>query len=140
MTSFFKTIAGAAAAVFLLGGSVLAETYHGLNNVAPKAGFSDVDRAYPDMNEKYVRYGKSMNLAKIRRVKLSQSRDDVTRILGKPVTAANDGSLYFVINLPYLKSSQFVCQYRVFFDSDEVVSATVWRRPQCANLVTGKLK
>lgn len=140
MTIFLRTIGAATAAVFLFGSSVLGESYHGLNNVAPKAGFNDVDRAYPDMDKKYVRYGRSIDLAKMRRVKLGQSPEDVTRILGKAVSTAKDGSLYFVINLPYLKSSQFVCQYRVFFDSEKVVSATVWRRPQCANLVTGKLK
>lgn len=129
-----------AATIFLIVGGAFAGGYQGLNNVAPNEGFSDVSRAYPNMNEHYVRYGKSLNLSHIRSVRLGQTQDSVSRVLGQPVAEAGDGSWYFVLNLPYLKRSQFVCQYRVFFDSDKTVSATVWRRPQCADIVTGKLR
>ena len=37
--------------------------------------------------------------------------------------------------LDYPQSHTLVCQYRVFFDADGRVEETVWRRPQCADVI-----
>lgn len=120
-------------------GTAAAENYSGLNVIAPSASFDDVSRTYSSMNATYVRYGKNMTVDQVRKVSLGQYKSDVTGVLGKPISANNDGSWYYEINLPYRTKNKFVCQYRVYFDDTDKVTATVWRRHQCADLVTGKL-
>lgn len=122
---------------FLPAGASWAEVT-GLNVVAPEEGFPRVWRDYPDMDETYVRNGTSRTPAQMRRVALGQTKQQLVGAAGQPVSANEDGSWNFNINLPLPQRNELVCQYRVYFDEDGRISGTAWRRPQCADIVTGK--
>lgn len=111
----------------------------GLNVVAPDAGFSDVERSYAGMDETYARSGTARSAQQMRKVALGQDKAALVRYAGKPVLANQDGSWDFDIRLPANdRRSTLVCQYRVYFDTEQKVSGTAWRRPQCAEIVIGK--
>lgn len=111
-----------------------------LNDVNPRAGFSSVERAYPDMDARYARTGTPRNLAAVRSIAVGQSLSDVEALLGQPVSRRGDGSREFHIALPLSQRDQLICQYRIFFDDDGEVESAVWRRPQCADLVLGRMQ
>ncbi|RWR48351.1 hypothetical protein EOW65_10545 [Sinirhodobacter ferrireducens] len=111
----------------------------GLNVVAPDAGFSNVERNYAEMDEKYARSGTARSAQQMRKVALGQDKAALVRYAGKPVSANQDGSWDFDIRLPAKdRRSTLVCQYRVYFDAAQKVSGTAWRRPQCADIVVGQ--
>lgn len=110
----------------------------GLNTVAPEADFPNVERRYADMDARYARAGTARSAQQMRKVALGQSKGVLVRYAGQPVSANADGSWNFDLRLPANdRRSTLVCQYRVYFDDAQKVAATAWRRPQCADIVTG---
>lgn len=118
----------------LLGGCV-AQTGGSLDQVNPGAGFSQVSKAYPDMDARYVRVGAPRTISEVRRISVGQSRSDLQAVLGRPAVQNGDGSYEFHLSLPLTGRDRLICQYRVFFDGEGKVSRAVWRRQQCADLV-----
>ena len=110
----------------------------GLNIVAPDRGFQRVWRAYPDMDARFARTGSLRSLDQVRRVAIGQGKQQLQSAIGRPVVGYPDGSWEYSLSLPLRGKDRLVCQYRVYFDDADLVRATVWRRPQCAGLVTGK--
>lgn len=110
-----------------------------LNQVNPRVGFSSVTRAYSDMDARYVRAGTRREIAQVRRVAVGQSMAELQAVLGRPALGYDDGSWEFHLSLPLTGRDRLICQYRVFFDGQGGVENAVWRRPQCANLVRGRL-
>ena|SRR5690554_3282172 len=133
-----KSRVGGALAALFLAGAALADT-NGLNQIDPHRGFSNVWRAYVDMDEPYVRNGTTRSVEQIRRIAVGHTKQQVMRDAGQPVSANQDGSWNFDINLPLPQRNELVCQYRVYFDADDRVTGSVWRRPQCAEIVVGRL-
>ncbi len=119
-------------------GSAVAQGADLLNEVSPNAGFSSVSRAYPDMDARYARTGTRRDIAQVRRVAVGQSRSDLQAVLGRPAIRNGDGSSEFHLSLPLTGGDRLICQYRVFFDGQDTVERAVWRRPQCADLITGR--
>jgi len=107
--------------------------------VDPDAGFTSVSRKYPELNAPYSREGMRLRIAGIRSVKVGMSRAELQRALGRPAVGYSDGSLEFHLSLSLTGRDRLICQYRVFLDDQNTVERAVWRRPQCADLVFGRL-
>ena len=129
------------AALFLVPAGLAGAQQHTdpLNGVNTRAGFSSVDRAYPQMNARYARKGTPRDIATVRSVAVGQSQTEVEALLGKPASRNSDGSREFNLSLPLNQRDRLICQYRVFFDGAGTVERAVWRRHQCADLVLGRL-
>ena len=132
-----SVLTGMAAALALSFAGMAAAEVDGLNQVDPDRGFARVWRAYTDMDARFVRDGTPRSAAQMRGVAIGQTKAELTGLTGQPVSANRDGSWNFNIKLPLPQRNQLVCQYRVYFDDDERVTGSVWRRPQCADIVTG---
>ncbi len=109
-----------------------------LNVLGPEKGFRRVSRAYPDMDAEFVRRGTPKTVAQVRRIDIGSSKTQVVRAIGQPVSAYKDGSWNFNVSFRLPQGNRLICQYRVYFDQTDHVAGTVWRRPQCANIATGK--
>lgn len=106
-----------------------------MNGVNPRAGFSSVERAYPEMDARYARKGTERDIATVRSVAVGQSQAEVEALLGTPANHHGDGAREFNLSLPLNQRDRLICQYRIFFDDDGEVERAVWRRHQCADLV-----
>lgn len=109
-----------------------------LNLVDSARDFPERGRAYPDMDERYVRAGNERPLTQVRSVAKGQDKRALVGALGQPVSAYGDGSWNFNVSLRLEDENRLICQYRVWFDENERVVGSVWRRPQCAALVIGR--
>jgi outer membrane protein assembly factor BamE (lipoprotein component of BamABCDE complex) len=128
MRSYFALLGAA----IMIAGSAAADAL-AIQQVDPTAGFNDVTRAYPDMDERYVRLGESKSPRQIQRIALGQSKRQLTAILGNPVSADQFGRWNFEVNLPLTRKDELVCQLKVSFDENDLVSGVTWRRSQCAD-------
>lgn len=106
-----------------------------LNIVDPGRGFPDVSRTYASLDAEFARDDRFRSVERVRQVAIGSTRDEVQRAIGQPVSGFSDGSWNYNIALDYPQSHTLVCQYRVFFDADGRVEETVWRRPQCADVI-----
>lgn len=112
----------------------------GLNLLGTKADFPRVWRAYPDMDARFERPGTPQTIERVRSLAIGDSKQQLVRAVGQPVSAYEDGSWNFNVALPLPQGNRLICQYRVFFDAEERVSGSIWRRPQCADLVVGNIR
>jgi len=106
-----------------------------LNVVAPQENWPRVSRSYPSMDEVFSRTGVPRSVTQVRRVQIGATKSQLVNVVGRPVAQSRDGSWYFSLGLPLPQGNRLICQYRVFFDADEFVSGTAWRRPQCADII-----
>lgn len=106
-----------------------------LLRVDPDRGFSQVERDYPDMDERYSREGRPLSLEEIRSLAAGASKEEVQFILGSPDVIHSDRAWEFHLALPLTERDSLICQYLVTFDGNARVEDAVWRRPQCADLV-----
>ena len=121
-------------------GAATAQGVDPLNEVNPRVGFSSVSRAYADMDARFVRKGNERTVAQVRRIALGQTAQSLQPALGHPAYGYEDGSYEYLVSLPLTGTrDRLICQYRVFFDGEGKVERAVWRRPQCADLVLGRL-
>lgn len=128
-------IAMVLSALLPMGGTAMADI-DVLNLLDPKREFSRVGRAYGDMDARYVRVGTPRSLAQVRSIAIGESKQDLQGAIGRPAFAHSDGSWEFHLALPLTQRDSLICQYRVYFDAGERVKGTVWRRPQCADLIS----
>ena len=120
----------------VLAGCVAGFAPNRLNMLDPSEDFARAWRAYPDMDARYARAGTRDQIASVRQVALGQDIKAVEAAIGKPVLTNPDvGYSEFNISLQQAGRDRMICQYRVYFDKAGKVTASVWRRPQCANLV-----
>lgn len=110
-----------------------------VNEVDPRVGFTSVEREYQTMNPRYSRRGNQLKVAEVRRVTPGQTLPELEAVIGQPALVYSDGSLEFHLSLPLTERDQQVCQYRIFLDAEGRVTRGVWRRHQCAGIVTGQL-
>ena len=137
MTSFKRAAVlsfGMITTVFLSLHSAHAEV-DALNVLASEKEFPRVSRSYSSMDARPERLGTHLSVSQVRRVALGDSQRELVQTIGNPVSAYKDGSWNFNLALPLPQRNRLVCQYRVFFDSEKRVSGTIWRRPQCAEMV-----
>lgn len=118
-------------------GGMAAVIENTLNQVYSEREFSRVGRAYSDMDRRYSRIGTPRSIPQVNHVALGQTKAELQALLGQPAIIERGGAWEFHLALPLTGRNELVCQYRVHFDKDERVQATVWRRPQCAGLVLG---
>lgn len=107
----------------------------GLNVVAPKREFPRVSRSYESMDKVFSRTGRERSVAQVRQVEIGTDKEGLVRAVGRPVSSYDDGSWNFNISLDFPQTNRLICQYRVWFDENDRVSGTAWRRPQCANII-----
>lgn len=137
MTKFIVLAAGLAVAA-----STHATLANGvvLNSVDPAAGFTSVDREYPGMDDRYVRYGVDRNHRQLQKLAAGQSKQQLVAVLGEPISADQTGAWHYEVNLPLTKDDDLVCQLKVSFDENELVNGTIWRRQQCADIAVAKAR
>ncbi len=111
-----------------------------LNMVDPNRDFSHVYRSYPSMDKRFSRNGTWHSVKDVQKLALGQTKADVVRAIGKPKSKTERGSWNYDLHLSLHRNNRLVCQFRVYFDENERVSGTLWRRPQCAEVATGRLK
>ncbi len=111
-----------------------------LNVLGTDREFPRVWQAYPDMDEPFVREGLPRTVAQVRQVAIGSTKQQLVRAVGQPVSAYSDGSWNFNVSFRLPQGNRLICQYRVFFDAADKVVGTLWRRPQCMNIVTGNEK
>lgn len=128
--------------VFVIGlmpfAPVMAGDVTELNLLGPDRDFPRVSRAYTDMDATFVRNGSNRTVAQVRSIAIGSSKTQLVRAIGQPISAYGDGSWNFNVSFRLPQGNRLICQYRVYFDASEQVAGTVWRRPQCANIATGK--
>lgn len=134
-----RVVLSAALLALLPLGHIAAQQAQSAHVVDPGAGFTSVSREYPDLNAPYSRDGMRQRLAQIRNVQIGMSRAELEQRIGRPAIAYTDGSLEFHLSLSLTGRDRLICQYRVFLDDQNTVERAVWRRPQCADLVFGRL-
>ncbi|WP_116086444.1 outer membrane protein assembly factor BamE [Tropicimonas sp. IMCC34011] len=110
-----------------------------LNAVEPGKGFSGVSRSNESMDQRYSRTGTALSIAQVRQVAIGQTREELLAVLGRPTGQHRNGAWEFQLALPFLENDHLICQYMVFFDGNGLLEQAVWRRPQCADLVTAGL-
>lgn len=141
MTAWFASrsalISLALAGLMSFGGSVVAEETEDAHVVDPDRGFSQVERDYPDMDERYSREGVPPGLEAVRSVSLGMSRDELLSAIGEPKLVGDDGNWEYHLALPLTERDSLICQYLVHLDADDRLSQAAWRRPQCGDLVKG---
>ncbi len=123
--------------IALVAGCVTTGTPDGINILDPGRDFTRVWRDYPDMDQRYSRPGRAVTLAQMRQVARGQDKAALLRNLGQPAFQHEDGSMEFHLALTAGPRDRLVCQYRVYFDAEDRVWSSVWRRAQCAELVAG---
>lgn len=109
-----------------------------LNVLGPDRDFPRVSKAYTDMDATFVRQGSGRTVEQVSRIAIGSSKTQLVRAIGQPVSAYKDGSWNFNVSFRLPQGNRLICQYRVYFDASEQVAGTVWRRPQCADIATGK--
>ncbi len=118
--------------------------FHGkvdrLNMVDPNRNFSRVYRDYPSMDARFARNGTWKSLRAVRQLAIGQSQAQVRRTLGKPVSVMESENWNYVLHLPLDRDNRLVCQFRVYFDENNRLTGTLWRRPQCAEVATGRFQ
>lgn len=142
MTRYFgarRTILTAALLTLLPLGHSVAQEANLAHQVDPEAGFTSVSREYPDLNAPYSRDGMRHRIAQLRSVEVGMPRAELDKVLGRPAIAYDDGSLEYHLSMSLTGRDRLICQYRVFFDGQNRVEHAVWRRPQCADLIFGRL-
>ncbi|WP_146036513.1 hypothetical protein [Pseudotabrizicola formosa] len=111
-----------------------------LNLVDPDDGFSRVWRDYPDLDARYARSGRRDTLSAVRMIATGQDAAMVEAAIGKPVLISPDaGMAEYNLSLSLTGQDRLVCQYRIYYDAQGKVQGSVWRRPQCADLITGRV-
>jgi outer membrane protein assembly factor BamE (lipoprotein component of BamABCDE complex) len=90
------------------------------------------------MDAAYSRTGAVRSVTAVRSIEIGSTKEQVVSNIGQPVFAYRDGSWNFNVALPLPQRNTLICQYRVYFDENELVQGTVWRRPQCADIVLGQ--
>ncbi len=133
----FAMLTGLAMALVLGLGPAAADVTT-LNGVGPDRDFPRAWRAYSQMDKRFARVGTPRSVATVRKIAIGSSKQQLVRAVGQPVSAYKDGSWNFNVALPLPQRNKLICQYRVYFDDQDRVAGTLWRRPQCANIVTGQ--
>jgi outer membrane protein assembly factor BamE (lipoprotein component of BamABCDE complex) len=139
MLGGFCALLTMALVAFLPVGPLAAQEEDLLNQVNPRVGFTRVSRPYSTMDATYARTGTRRTIAQVHRLEVGQTVAQVQAVLGGPQVGYTDGSYEYHLSLPLTKRDRLICQYRVFFDDEGALTHAVWRRPQCAELVLGRL-
>lgn len=109
----------------------------GIASSAEASEFTDINIPVTELGERYLRDGTFLaprDLEQVSRGTGELTRQDVVNLLGSPSdtsTSHDDERWLYNVNLPLFGEDYLVCQYRVSF-SQQVLSTTEWRRPQCA--------
>lgn len=115
----------------------LADAVTELNVLASDAAFPRVSRAFTDMDAQFVRRNFLRTVAQVNQVQVGTAKTDLIRMVGQPVSAYSDGSWNFDLSFRLPQNNRIICQYRVFFDDQDRVAGTIWRRPQCTDIMHG---
>lgn len=131
-----KTISIAALAGILSAGAASA----GMLNVHnPSMPFDSVSPALRELDAYFVRPGKPVTVDRVREIQLGASQNDVASLLGPPVRTTKNGRAWdYNLKFVTAEEGEIVCQYKVLFGNGNAVEETVWRRPQCRELVAGR--
>ena len=106
-----------------------------LNVLQSDAAFPSVTRAFTQMDATFARRNFLRTVAQVNQVQIGISKDGLVSAVGQPVSAYSDGSWNFDLSFRLPQNNRIICQYRVFFDDQDLVSGTIWRRPQCVDII-----
>jgi hypothetical protein len=109
-----------------------------LNVLGVDHEFPRVSRAFTQMDAVFEREALGRTVAQVRRVDIGNTKNQLVRAVGQPVSAYSDGSWNFNLSFRLPQGNRLICQYRVFFDEFEQVAGTIWRRPQCVDIMNGE--
>ncbi len=97
--------------------------------------YTDIGVLPKEMNPPFVRRGQIIEPDQLDGIKIGATREVVRATLGEPVRVDGKASWDYDVQFKMPESENYlVCQYKVVFDSDELVRETVWRRRQCMDL------
>lgn len=107
----------------------------------PKAvDFPNAGIAARNMHAPFVRDGVVRDPALFATIRPGLTREQIRSMLGEPLRKRGRGGKAWEYNFQFrLPRSQnfLVCQYKLLFDKQQLVSGAVWRRRQCEQIVTG---
>lgn len=101
--------------------------------------FDNAGIAARNMHAPFVRDGLVSDPSRFAAVKAGLTQAQVRSMLGEPLRRQGAGAkaweYNFQIRMPQ-SQNYLVCQYKILFDEKDLLSAAVWRRRQCAQIVT----
>lgn len=115
----------------------MADAVTELNVLATNAAFPRVSRDYTAMDARFERRNFLRTVAQVNQVQLGNTKTELAAAVGQPVSAYGDGSWNFDLAFRLPQGNRIICQYRVFFDDQDRVAGTIWRRPQCTDIMNG---
>ncbi len=140
------------AVTLLLSGLVASGTGHAIaqdhrnpvDRIAnPEAlNYPDVVLGVSDLTERFQRDGPVQVQRFFAAVRLGMAQAEIRSLLGEPLWQGRSGAREWNYNFKFQmpdSANYLVCQYKVVFGADELVSETVWRRRQCQQLANGTL-
>ncbi|MAM08926.1 MAG: hypothetical protein CML23_00395 [Rhizobiaceae bacterium] len=133
-----KTISTAALAGLITSGAAFAGMLDVHN---PKMRFESVAPSLTELDAYFVRNGKPVTVDLVRQVEIGVGRDKVAALLGEPIKVTRRGNkATWDYNLKFVTADdgELVCQYKVLFGNAQQVDETVWRRPQCRELMVSR--
>lgn len=104
-------------------------------------GFPDVDMEVEDYDAPFQRTGPLVTDTRLfEKIVPGLPASEVKSLFGEPLaktdgTAGKAWDYNFTLALP-VSNNRIVCQYKVVFDDSQQVEEAVWRRRQCARLIT----
>ncbi|MEN5144554.1 outer membrane protein assembly factor BamE domain-containing protein [Brevundimonas diminuta] len=128
----------------LLGLSLTAEPVWAQSNPVDRVSnpnaldYTDVEVSPREMNPPFVRHGLVVEPQRLASIKAGLSGSEVTAVLGEPLrkNGVRDEWDYDVkLKMPQ-SDNYLICQYKIVFGQQDLVSETVWRRRQCAQIAS----
>ena len=126
-------------------GPAIAQDHHNpVDQISnPEAlNYPDVELGVSDLTERFQRDGPVQVQQFFSAIRLGMAQADIRSLLGEPLwqgrSAAREWNYNFTFQMPD-SANYLVCQYKVVFGANELVSETVWRRRQCQELANGTL-
>lgn len=139
ITSSFTTLGLMAGFSLSSAGALAAGQSNPVDRVSNKNAleYADVEVRPDEMNPPFVRRGLVVDPQRLTQIRAGLSEAEVRSALGDPLSNGRSRAREwdYDIKLKMPRSQNYlICQYKVVFDAQRAVSATVWRRRQCEQL------
>lgn len=103
--------------------------------------YSDVDVNRRELREPFVRDGVVTDPARFAVIEAGLTATEVRSVLGEPLQGSRSSEWDYNFQFKMPQSENYlVCQYKVVFDADQLVTDGVWRRRQCQQIAEGQAR